>query len=97
MGQEDSVRESDWNSMNRREFVRSTAGASAGLIAGARLALAADAQVEIGVDKLGAEISPHLYGQFIEHLGGVIYDGIWVGKNSKIANVGGFASGSSTI
>ena len=58
-------------------------------MAGARPALAADAQVEIGVDKLGAEISPHLYGQFIEHLGGVIYDGIWVGKNSKIANVAG--------
>ena len=25
-------------------------------------------------------ISPHIYGHFIEHLGGVIYDGIWVGR-----------------
>jgi len=25
----------------------------------------------------------------VEHLGGVVYDGIWVGENSKIANVGG--------
>ena len=34
-------------------------------------------------------IGSHLYGHFIEHLGGVIYDGIWVGRDSKIPNVGG--------
>ncbi len=37
----------------------------------------------------GAAISPHLYGHFIEHLGGVMYDGIWVGRDSKIPNVEG--------
>ena len=37
----------------------------------------------------GPEISPRIYGHFIEHLGGVIYDGIWVGRDSKIPNVGG--------
>ena len=30
-----------------------------------------------------------MYGQFAEHIGGVIYDGIWVGPDSKIANIGG--------
>ena len=34
-------------------------------------------------------ISPHIYGHFIEHLGGVIYDGVWVGRNSSIPNVDG--------
>ena len=30
-----------------------------------------------------------MYSQFAEHIGGVIYDGIWVGPDSKIANVDG--------
>jgi alpha-L-arabinofuranosidase len=34
-------------------------------------------------------IEPEIYGHFTEHLGGVIYDGIWVGENSAIPNVGG--------
>jgi alpha-N-arabinofuranosidase len=36
-----------------------------------------------------ATVSPDLYGHFTEHIGGVIYDGIWVGEGSKIPNVGG--------
>src|SRR5689334_24137564 len=36
-----------------------------------------------------ATIAPEIYGHFIEHLGGVIEDGIWVGENSKIPNEGG--------
>jgi alpha-N-arabinofuranosidase len=32
------------------------------------------------------QISRYLYGQFIEHLGGCIYDGIWVGEDSAIPN-----------
>jgi alpha-N-arabinofuranosidase len=34
-------------------------------------------------------ISPNIYGHFTENLGGVIYDGVWVGKNSRVANVDG--------
>jgi alpha-N-arabinofuranosidase len=34
-------------------------------------------------------IAPEIYGHFTEHLGGVIYDGIWVGEDSKIPNQGG--------
>jgi alpha-L-arabinofuranosidase len=75
--------------MNRRNFLRASAYVSAGVIAGATPALAADADIEITAQETGAEISPNLYGQFIEHLGGVIYDGIWVGRGSKIPNIDG--------
>jgi len=36
-----------------------------------------------------ATIQPHLHGQFIEHLGSCIYDGIWVGEQSAIPNITG--------
>ena len=39
--------------------------------------------------KLGT-IAPEIYGHFTEHIGGVIYDGLWVGKDSDIPNVNGF-------
>ena len=35
-------------------------------------------------------VSPEIYGHFTEHIGGVIYGGIWVGKNSDIPNIKGF-------
>lgn len=50
---------------------------------------AADSVVELDVGNPGIEISKHIYGHFIEHLGAVIYDGIWVGKNSRIPNLDG--------
>ena len=40
-------------------------------------------------DQIGT-IAPELYGHFSEHIGGVFYDGLWVGKDSKIPNVNGF-------
>ena len=40
-------------------------------------------------DAIG-EIAPEIYGHFSEHIGGVIYGGIWVGKDSKIPNVKGW-------
>lgn len=36
------------------------------------------------------EISPMIYGHFAEHIGGVYYDGLWVGEDSKVENVRGF-------
>ena len=35
-------------------------------------------------------IAPEIYGHFSEHIGGVFYDGLWVGKDSPIPNVNGF-------
>lgn len=40
-------------------------------------------------EKIGT-IAPEIYGHMTEHIGGVIYDGIWVGKDSKIPNIRGF-------
>jgi len=33
-----------------------------------------------------------VYGHFTEHLGGVIYDGVWVGESSRVPNQGGIRS-----
>ena len=40
-------------------------------------------------EKIGT-ISPNIYGHFAEHLGGVIYDGMWVGESSNVPNIKGF-------
>lgn len=37
----------------------------------------------------GAVINPNIYGQFAEHLGRLIYEGLWVGEDSKIPNTRG--------
>src|SRR5229473_1170936 len=75
--------------MNRRTFLQAGASAAIGALAGSGLAFAADAEIELSPGEAGAVISPHIYGHFIEHLGGVIYDGVWVGRNSSIPNVDG--------
>ena len=36
------------------------------------------------------KIAPEIFGHFAEHIGGVIYNGIWVGKDSSVPNVEGF-------
>lgn len=35
-------------------------------------------------------VSPEIYGHFSEHIGGVFYDGIWVGEDSPVPNIRGF-------
>ncbi|HKN73838.1 MAG TPA: alpha-L-arabinofuranosidase C-terminal domain-containing protein [Candidatus Acidoferrum sp.] len=50
---------------------------------------ATDAHIEVLLEEPLGIISPNIYGHFAEHLGGVIYDGIWVGEDSKIPNVNG--------
>src|SRR5688572_2709157 len=74
---------------HRRRFLESVAAVGVTALAGLRPLEAADAEVEIDPSRPGPVINPHLYGHFIEHLGGVIYDGIWVGRNSRIPNVDG--------
>jgi alpha-N-arabinofuranosidase len=34
-------------------------------------------------------VSPYLHGQFAEHLGELVYPGVWVGEDSAIPNTGG--------
>ena len=38
----------------------------------------------------GPRIEPAIYGQFVEHLGRGVYDGLWVGPESKIPNLRGW-------
>jgi len=74
--------------IGRRTFMsQALVGCAAALAL--RSASAADACVEILLGEPIGTISPDLYGHFTEHIGGVIYDGIWVGENSKIPNIGG--------
>jgi alpha-L-arabinofuranosidase len=48
------------------------------------------ATVTIRADQPGPKISKNLYGQFAEHLGRGIYEGVWVGENSSIPNTRGY-------
>lgn len=48
-----------------------------------------DSRIEILINEPIGVVNPNLYSHFIEHLGGVVYDGIWVGEKSKIPNIGG--------
>jgi alpha-N-arabinofuranosidase len=41
-------------------------------------------------DQPGPVIQPEVYGQFAEHLGRGIYEGVWVGEDSKIPNTRGY-------
>lgn len=45
--------------------------------------------INVKLDQVIGTIDPKIYGHFTEHIGGVIYDGIWVGTDSKIPNVNG--------
>ena len=47
-------------------------------------------RLTVAVDEPLGTINPRVYGQFTEHIGKVIYEGIWVGPDSKIPNVRGF-------
>jgi alpha-N-arabinofuranosidase len=54
------------------------------------IAFSDEATLKIRADEPGDTISKYLYGQFAEHLGRGIYDGIWVGEDSDIPNTRGF-------
>lgn len=77
--------------MQRRKFLESSALAGSAFLfsRGRSFVSTADAHVEILLDEPIGTIAPTIYGHFTEHLGGVIYDGVWVGENSKIPNIGG--------
>ena len=77
--------------MQRRDFLKTSAIAGASFFIAPSLsrAASADAQIEILLDEPLGTISPFIYSHFTEELGAVIYDGVWVGENSKIANTRG--------
>jgi len=47
-------------------------------------------QVTIDFNHSKGTINRNIYGHFIEHIGGVIYNGLWVGEDSPIENIRGF-------
>lgn len=72
---------------NRREFLRTAAAGIA--CAGALRSASSDSLIEVLIDEPIATIAPQIYGHFVENLGGVVYDGIWVGEDSPVPNIGG--------
>src|SRR5271156_5954174 len=82
--------------IGRREFLRNGL-VSAGCVLAARASLpfawaesqSIDSRIEVLTGEPLGIISPNLYGHFTENLSGVVYDGIWVGANSKVPNVDG--------
>lgn len=79
----------------RRRFLGRASLAIAGLHAGRGLLAAPvssrshTAEIDILLNEPIGTIAPELYGHFAEHIGGVVYDGIWVGEESSIPNIGG--------
>jgi alpha-N-arabinofuranosidase len=86
--------------MNRRRFIEkgtlaalgaAAVGKSTGLASLIPAPRAASQRARVSVlwgDHLG-KINPNVYGHFTEHLGGCIYDAMWVGEGSSIPNDGG--------
>jgi alpha-N-arabinofuranosidase len=77
--------------MNRRQFLATT---SSSLLASqslfSRQSRAADARIDILLNEPGLTIAPEIYGHFVEHIGGNVYDGIWVGdQQTAIPHVNG--------
>ncbi|MDO8543170.1 MAG: alpha-N-arabinofuranosidase [Opitutaceae bacterium] len=74
--------------MNSKLFLASLCVATV-----ARLGFAAETatvRFSLDADKPGAVINRNVYGQFAEHLGRCIYEGIWVGEQSPIPNTRGY-------
>jgi alpha-N-arabinofuranosidase len=49
-----------------------------------------EASVTVDLAHPGPKIEPAVYGQFAEHLGRGIYEGLWVGEESSIPNTNGY-------
>jgi alpha-N-arabinofuranosidase len=79
----------------RRKFLQRSATAAAALVFSRKFSFppsASNSRIEILLNEPLGAISPNIYGHFTENLGGVIYDGIWLGENSKVRNTHGLRS-----
>ncbi|MFI5098142.1 MAG: alpha-N-arabinofuranosidase [Candidatus Acidiferrales bacterium] len=82
--------------MKRRDFLQKGALGAAAIVLTPKSrwhassdSRTADSRIEVLFDEPLGTISPNIYGHFAENLGGVLYDGIWVGEKSRVANIGG--------
>ena len=78
--------------MSRRQFALKAAALSvSGLVPRRIFADSNNAQrVVVRTDAKIGVVRPEFHGHFAEHLGSCIYGGLWVGKNSRIPNIGGY-------
>ena len=70
-----------------------SAGLLAFLLAGSATAQNPQApvvDVRVDLSRPGAPIARQIYGHFAEHLGRGVYEGVWVGPDSKIPNIRGY-------
>src|ERR1035438_9561607 len=80
---------------NRRGFLGAAAAAGTAWLAspGALMtrlsAQSPESRIDVLLNEPVGTIAPEIYGHFVENLGGVVYDGIWVGEDSAIPNIGG--------
>src|SRR5664280_3734116 len=79
---------------SRRRFLRATAAGTAwlawsGPLATRMAAQSPESRIDVLLNEPVGTIAPEIYGHFVEHLGGVVYDGIWVGERSGIPHVNG--------
>jgi alpha-L-arabinofuranosidase len=70
-------------------LAQSVTGAASILLSPAARSQGAAAAIHVHLGESVGVVSPDIYGHFTEHIGGVIYDGVWVGVDSKIPNVDG--------
>lgn len=77
--------------IERREFLKTSllAGAAAMIAPKLVFSQTVESKIEILINEPIATINKDLYSHFVEHLGAVVYDGIWVGEKSKIRNYKG--------
>lgn len=74
--------------IRRREFLSAAAGVT-WVASRALRAQTSDSRIDILLNEPGATIAPEIYGHFVEQAGAVVYDGIWVGENASVPNIGG--------
>jgi alpha-N-arabinofuranosidase len=73
----------------RRRFVLSFALTAAAAAVPSTTAAQSTAALSVDVSKAGAKIDRNIFGQFAEHLGHGVYEGVWVGPDSPIPNTRG--------
>jgi alpha-N-arabinofuranosidase len=64
-------------------------GANPRAIGSAGAQVAERMEITVDASKAGAKIDRNIFGQFAEHLGRGVYEGIWVGPDSSIPNTRG--------
>ena len=73
----------------RRQFLGAALAATSLSVRSGLSQEPSDARIEVLLNEPIGTIAPEIYGHFVENIGGVVYDGIWVGEDSKIPNTSG--------